>query len=312
MHNNFFPKCSFNNVFILSFRWLVYGNFWITIGAALMGLSSYLLLFETVQIKYEPAPLWILFFGTLTTYNLCVFYTAGTASEKFEFIYKKRNVLKVIFFLSLILLTPAPFFLSLNQFLFLVHLAVISVFYTVPIHIELPSEDILKEEINGKLTENSDKKKYFHIPAWRNIPYLKIFLIAYVWASATVIFPMLHENLIIRNPKTVALFFERFFFTLAITIPFDIRDEESDNRVGLPTLVNLLNPQNSKFLSIFFLIICAVLVYYFHINYILHFGIVYIITAFLVIGSSKKCSEWYFTGLIDGLFVLEFLFLLFI
>ena len=306
-------------------RWLVFGNFWISIAAALMGLSSYVLLFETVHIKYELAPLWILFFGTLATYNLCVFYTAGTASEKFEFIYKKRKVLKIIFFLSLILLLPAPFFLTLNQFWFLVHLAIISVFYTVPIHIELPSEEILEEEINGKTTKNEEdskennggstiktEKKYISIRAWRNIPYLKIFLIAYVWASATVIFPMLHEHLIIQTPKTIALFFERFFFALAITIPFDIRDEESDNKVGLPTLVSLLNPKKSKILAVFLLVICFLLIFHFHTDYIIHFGIIYIITFFLILGSSKKRSEWYFTGFIDGLFVLEFLVLIFL
>ncbi len=279
-----------------------------------MGLSTYLLLFETAGISFEAAPLWILFFGTLATYNLCVFYTAGTASEKFEFIYKKRNLLKIIFFLSLILLIPAPFFLTLNQFWFLVHLTVISVFYTVPIHIELPSEDILKEEINGKITENeegSNEKKYFYIPAWRNIHYLKIFLIAYVWASATVIFPMLHEELIIQTPKIIALFFERFFFTLAITIPFDIRDKEGDKRVGLNTLVSLLSTQNSKILALFLLLICIFLIYYFHTDYFFYFGIIYILTAFLIIGSSTKRSEWYFTGFIDGLFVLEFLILIF-
>ncbi|WP_375560500.1 hypothetical protein ACE193_22855 [Bernardetia sp. OM2101] len=301
---------------IIPFRWLVFGNFWISIGAALMGLSSYVLLFDSVRINYELAPLWILFFGTLATYNLCVFYTKGTASEKFEFIYKKRNALKIIFFLSLILLIPAPFFLTLNQFWFLVHLAIISIFYTVPIHIELPSDEILEEEINGKqnLNENKkeeklSKKSYLSVPAWRNIPYLKIFLIAYVWASATVIFPMLHEDLIIQNSKTIALFFERFFFTLAITIPFDIRDKEGDKRVGLNTLVSLLTPQNSKILALCLLVICSVLIYYFHINYLFHFGIVYILTAFLIIGSSNKRSEWYFTGFIDGLFVVEFLIL---
>lgn len=297
------------------FRWLVFGNFWISVGAALMGLSSYLLLFETAGISFEIAPLWILFFGTLATYNLCVFYTKGTSSEKFEFIYKKRNSLKIIFFLSLILLIPAPLFLTLNQFWFLVHLAIISFFYTVPIHIELPSDEILEEEINGKNNnkeEKNTKKSYFHIPAWRNIPYLKIFLIAYVWASATVIFPMLHEDLIIQTPQTIALFFERFFFTLAITIPFDIRDKEGDKKVGLNTLVSLLSTQNSKILALFLLLICSVLIYYFHINYVLHFGIIYILTAFLIIGSSKKRSEWYFTGCIDGLFVLEFLILIII
>ena len=278
-----------------------------------MGLSSYFLLFETVGIYFEIAPLWVLFFGTLATYNLCVFYTAGTASEKFEFIYKKRKILKIIFFLSFVLLIPAPFFLTLNQFWFLVHLAVISVFYTVPIHIELPSESILKEEINGKTDEEKDStpKKYFSVPAWRNIPYLKIFLIAYVWASATVIFPMLHEELIIKAPKIIALFFERFFFTLAITIPFDIRDKDNDNKVGLNTLVSLLNPVKSKILSIFLLCFCLFLIHYFHSEYLFHFGAIYILTAFLVIGSTSRRSEWYFTGYIDGLFILEFLILLF-
>ncbi len=277
-----------------------------------MGLSTYLLLFETAGIAFEAAPLWILFFGTLVTYNLCVFYTKGTASEKFEFIYKKRNILKIIFFLSLILLIPAPFFLTLNQFWFLVHLAIISIFYTVPIHIELPSEKIIDEEINGKKIEDSTPKNYLSIPAWRNIPYLKIFLIAYVWASATVIFPMLHEDLIIQTPQTIALFFERLLFTLAITIPFDIRDKEGDKKVGLNTLVSLLSPQRSKILALCLLIICAILIYSFHTNYFLHFGIVYILTAFLILFSSNKRSEWYFTGFIDGLFVIEFLILFFI
>ncbi len=279
-----------------------------------MGLSTYLLLFETAGISFELAPLWILFFGTLTTYNLCVFYTKGTASEKFEFIYKKRNILKITFFVSLILLIPAPFFLTLNQFWFLVHLAIISFLYTIPIHIELPSEKILEEEINKeKNNSNEDfaQKNYFSIPAWRNIPYLKIFLIAYVWASATVIFPMLHEHLIIQNPKTIALFFERFLFVLAITIPFDIRDKESDRKAGLDTLVSLLSTQNSKILALFFLLICTVLVYYFHSDYFIHFVLVYILTAFLIIGSSNKHSEWYFAGLIDGIFVVEFLILFF-
>ncbi len=280
-----------------------------------MGLSSYLLLFQSAGISLELAPLWILFFGTLVTYNLCVFYTKGTASEKFEFIYKKRNFLKIIFFLGFILLIPAPFFLTLNQFWFLVHLAIISIFYTVPISIELPSEKIIEDEINGNFDKNKEsniKKSYFSVPALRNIPYLKIFLIAYVWASATVIFPMLHENLIIQNPKTIALFFERFFFTLAITIPFDIRDKEGDKKQGLNTLVSLLGSQKSKVLALFLLISCGVLAYYFHANYFLHFVAVYILTSFLVIFSSHKRSEWYFTGFIDGLFVFEFLILFFI
>ncbi|WP_338766626.1 hypothetical protein WAF17_04195 [Bernardetia sp. ABR2-2B] len=278
-----------------------------------MGLSTYLLLFETVGISFELAPLWILFFGTLVTYNLCVFYTKGTASEKFEFIYKNKNTLKTIFFLGFILLIPAPFFITLNQFWFLVHLAVISVFYTVPIHIELPSEEILEEEVNGKnsnITEKTNQKKYFSVPAWRNIPYLKIFLIAYVWASATVIFPMLHEDLIIQNSKTITLFLERFFFTLAITIPFDIRDKEGDKKVGLDTLVSFLSPQISKVVALFLLIICLVLIYNFHINYLLHFGVIYLLTAFLIVFSSSKRSEWYFTGGIDGLFVIEVLILM--
>jgi 4-hydroxybenzoate polyprenyltransferase len=89
---------------------------------------------------------------------------------------------------------------------------------------------------------------------------------------------------------------------LAITIPFDIRDKEGDKRVGLNTLVSLLSTQNSKILALFLLLICTILIYYFHTDYFLHFGIIYILTAFLIIGSSTKRSEWYFTGLIDGVF----------
>ncbi|MCC5944775.1 MAG: hypothetical protein JJT94_07545 [Bernardetiaceae bacterium] len=264
-------------------RFLFYSNIWIALAA--VSLTAY-----TLLLKQEPIDglvLLLIFLATLTTYNLCVFYSNTDYTEKFSFIKRWRIWLMQIFLGGLLSLFFISIFLHLTQLIFLVHLAIISFFYTVPISVHLPS---------GRL---------FFIPAWRNLPYLKIFLIAYVWASATVIFPLLKADLFLTQKDTLLLFAERFCFIFAITLPFDLRDYFHDRQAQLITFAQRLSHTGLKFLSLIVLVLA--LIFSSQQAVYLHFYIQLGITAtatLLIYKAHTYRPDWYFTGLIDGILLL--------
>ena len=90
----------------------------------------------------------------------------------------------------------------------------------------------------------------------RNLPALKIFIIALSWAGITVLFPLIQEG--IFNNKVIELFIARFLFVVALTIPFDIRDVIYDAK-KLLTLPILIGVQKTKYLGLVFLVLSVVI-----------------------------------------------------
>lgn len=78
----------------------------------------------------------------------------------------------------------------------------------------------------------------------RDIPWLKIFLIAGVWSFVATVLPALE----LGRPISPYLFFERALFVLLITLPFDLRDLEQEAKAGVPTLVSSLGEKRSRYL----------------------------------------------------------------
>jgi len=79
----------------------------------------------------------------------------------------------------------------------------------------------------------------------RDFPFVKLFLIALVWAWLGTIVLLWEENI----PGLWWLFGERLFYILAITLPFDIRDMELDRAQHTKTIPQLLGVTMSKTLS---------------------------------------------------------------
>src|SRR3546814_3170722 len=57
----------------------------------------------------------------------------------------------------------------------------------------------------------------------RQVPGLKLFLIAGVWASACVLIPYYESGASLETWKLLMLWLKRFLFVAAITLPFDIK-----------------------------------------------------------------------------------------
>jgi 4-hydroxybenzoate polyprenyltransferase len=169
----------------------------------------------------------------------------------------------------------------------LVHLALISMFYSLPV-VPGPKGWVLL----------------------RNIPLLKVFLIAYVWACVTVWLPLLGAGWDIRSGEGWHLFGQRFLFILPLTILFDIRDVEKDQATATLTLPRLVGVARAKAIAWFILLAYLLLVILTqsgsHRVALVSCGLVYGI----VIGlAHKRRSEYFYALAADGILVLPMLLL---
>ncbi len=145
----------------------------------------------------------------------------------------------------------------------------------------------------------------------RDLSYIKIFLIAIAWSWITVLLPALELGMGWSIPMIVMLL-ERAFFIFAITLPFDIRDLEVDAYNQVRTLPALLGYRRTKLLALFCLLAMAALAGLNHHADVYSNGafagiLLSGLIAFTLIWYSDRVKhDYYFTGLIDGLMVLQF------
>lgn len=137
----------------------------------------------------------------------------------------------------------------------------------------------------------------------RDFSFVKIFIIAVVWAYVTGFVPMYEQDLPMMS--ILIYFFEIIFFFIAITIPFDIRDfyVDTTNKVG--TIPTLLGRKTSIFLSLLLLLITLILdvimtyQYGYKMNGLICMFITCVITARIIYFVQDKENDYYFSGLLD-------------
>lgn len=271
--------------FINLFKSIVYSNLWISFGALCLTLNFYIL----NDIDINKNVLVFVFFSTLFSYNfqrlIKIRYKINLKGERVEWL--KSNQ-KGIYFISFIALVG-------------------SLIYGLP---------LLKETwwlllIIGSLT-------FFYVckipglkgKSLRDVPTLKIFVIAVVWVLFCVIFPALIINVRIEKINLLLYSSSVLLFMISITIPFDVRDLHLDSMTK-KTIPQLIGEKKSSILSVILLVISQAILCVVFTQHI--FGIILFTgLAFLVLLSSKKRNaELYFSGLVDGLLIFQTLLLLF-
>ena len=145
------------------------------------------------------------------------------------------------------------------------------------------------------------------ISGLREVPFLKIYLIAFIWTITTAYIPVSHFS-DAGLTSSMLFCFERFLFILAITIPFDIRDLRYDPP-NFKTIPQVFGVNKSKILAIAFLIICILIVSLqtFDLNvslvYFTAAASAYIIASIFIWNSRETQNNLYFSGAIDGTMV---------
>lgn len=139
----------------------------------------------------------------------------------------------------------------------------------------------------------------------RDVHFVKIFLIALVWAVVTAVLPFLESQRAL-DERLLLLFLERACFIFAITLPFDIRDLPLDRENGVKTLPAVLGVWPSIYLAWGLLLLTAGLCLLLY-PPLLQMGLLtsLLISALLIAYAPKQKQDYYFTALIDGLILLQ-------
>lgn len=210
----------------------------------------------------ENLDLFILF-GTIFGYN----YTKYNIFLKFNS--KLPKNIKLIFGFSLFCLFATIYFsfkLSLTSLLISIPFSLLVLFYSIPLK-----------------TQKS----------LRNIPSLKIIIIAVAWAGTTVVLPFFSAEKII-NSNLILLTLQRFIFVITLTLPFDIRDFEQD-KTTLKTFPQLIGIQKTKKLGFILLLISMFLEFFISPTQKtkIIFAIILIFLLILLQRASTKQSKYY-------------------
>lgn len=132
----------------------------------------------------------------------------------------------------------------------------------------------------------------------RELPYLKIHLIAITWSVVIFVFPVLNEKI---EVNLFSVFLAHYCYVLAVTIPFDVRDLKYDDKRH-KTIPQTVGINASKTLSVVLLIIFTLLM--FCLLQGLKTNILFIIAIvtqiMLVVFMNEQRSDLYCAGYIDG------------
>ncbi len=192
----------------------------ISLAAAALGMATLAQL--QIPISWNPAYL-LLFSGTLASYN---WHHVLSMTQSGRLKLKANPFRFIVLLIALILMAVSIVFITKEALLVLVPLAMVTLLYSLPLEVPLG---------------------YFPL---RKIPYLKVFLVAATWAVLTVWLP-LAGRMDVHNPLQIALILlERFFLLFPLCLLFDIRDIESDRKMGMKTLPVALGVKTSLWLSV--------------------------------------------------------------
>ncbi len=266
--------------------WLLYSSVFISCCAFSLTVETYLLAGVPVSLPLAV----FAFLATLFTYNLSsvqsmLRHPRQTRYKQSSY-WSQRNK-KLLAGLGIASIVAAAvvyawFGLRINGWI-IGHLALISIGYTVPIMFR--------------------SRK---VRPLRSVPLLKVFLIAYVWAAVTALFPLMQAGMQVWEPTALWFFLRRFLFILALALLFDIRDYTYDRSTNTLTFPGWIGVRNTKLLSLGLLAIYTVLLVSSEQGVVLWALIGSTVAAGVVVSlSSENKPRIYYALLADGAMLLH-------
>lgn len=234
--------------------------------------------------------LWFIFSSTLFIYGLHRIVGIQKTYDlekkgRYHIVYEYKHHIRIYTIASFLGSIYFFFQLPLEIYPYLILTAVISVLYTMPI---------------------LGKSKRL-----RDFNYIKLLLIALVWSLTTAFIPSLLLQLSWLTIVLISL--DRFFFFIAITIPFDIRDATIDEKIQVKTIAHVFGKSANLRLAIFSLCISTCLIFVLYINSLIDIHamssliLAYFVCSLLIYRSKNIDSDYYYTGVLDGTMILIYL-----
>lgn len=267
---------------------VLYGNFWIATCALAMSWQSQCIFNQPLRLDIFSG---LVFFATLFLYAAHRIVGISKSHEYFQL--ERYSVITTFkshiqFYAVLGFVGSVVCFLYVNQAVQLALLipGIISLGYVLPLL--------------------GNKKRL------RDLNHIKIFLVAIVWAWVSVLLPALQYEQVIGSTIFI-MTIERALFIFAITLPFDIRDLNVDQDSKVKTLPAQLGLVKTQYLGIFSLFICFLLTtllwqqQFYSSTTLVVLIVSYFTTGLLVFASTPQRHDYFYTGLMDGTMIFQFL-----
>lgn len=261
-------------------RKIVETHIWI----ALAGLSFFISGFVLLDGDIANIPLYyysLIFLATLFAYRLST-GPSSLASLPYPALFRFRSGEGKEIIALIILLALHVFFLNLQEVFFFGVLGLLTVLYNLP-----------------------ERLRQYRQLNLRSIPYLKIFIISFIWASISSFLPAYLIHGVFFENRSFLLFSGHFAFIFSITLPFDIRDYHRDNKSDLRTIPRQIGLTATKIISAIFLATSMAVLFTFLHNLIFVIGFA-LIVLLLIFYSKPGRSKMYYTFWIDGTIILYF------
>jgi len=272
------------------FNKLLSGQVVIAVSAVCLSLETFVL----AGIPLGPHPvLGVIFFGSLALYNLAFLGSAPFLT--FTFGAKQAAYLTVV--VSFLICVVLMSFLPLKTWLPVTAGGIAGMLY------------LYRIRISGYFIQT------------RNIPLIKNIVLALIWGVITVLVPLTANPVYdISTEEVTVIFLRRFFFILAIAIPYDIRDYKIDSMGRLHTLPVALGVRKARFIAFTSLLLFVLMVLYSHWRpgkghvpaglMSLAFCLSAFFTAIIISLARPERKKIFFSLLLDGMMILQFILLM--
>lgn len=243
-------------------------NFYInsSIHVALAVYCLVLITEKYYNIPYNKPLNYFIFFGSVFGYNFVKYINfIGLGNQKLT---KNLQIIQAFSLSCFLLMLYFASKISIRILFWALPFSLLTLLYAIP--------------FLGKLPKNL-----------RNIPSIKIVIIALVWAGVTVLLPVFNADIAI-NSKVVLTFLQRFLFVIVLTLPFDIRDFRFDKR-QLQTIPQLIGVKRTKKFGFILLLITLVIEFFItpNTNFKTVFLLVFVLLLVLLQRASIKQKKYY-------------------
>lgn len=183
------------------------------------------------ELEYNEVLDYFVFYGTITGYNFVKYF--GVAKFHHRSLTKELKAIQIFSFVCFVLLCYYGFQLSINTLMLYAVFGLLTVLYAIPF-------------LSG------------FQKSLRSISYLKVIVVAIVWAGVTVVVPIYDAGNEVFTTTVVLQTAQRFLLICVLILPFDIRDMQFDE-ISLQTIPRKIGVEQTKKLGYVLLLFTLVL-----------------------------------------------------
>lgn len=268
---------------------LVFSNVFIAACAVAQAYLSFILVSQPVYIPL----LFHLFFSTIFIYNFDRFVyppdPQAPQTPRDHWMIRNRHLVQSTSVMAIAGGIISAFFLKAPIILMLFFLGIMAVAYSIPL-VFFRNRLLALKQFRGQ----------------------KAFVIATVWAVSCTALPLMCNDPVPSLGMIIVLTLQRFFFITALALQFDIRDMETDRQVPLHTIPVLYGIRKTQWFAMVLIVLYLLFVYLAHTSYSIPWfygmGASAIALIPLLIYSNPRRSDLYYTLLVDGMMIIQLLF----